>query len=97
MAISRYNFSNKIRNGKYYGSSKVNSRINQAIRARSISFSTSILATGQRLDHLAHIAYGNANLWWVIAAASGIGWGLQVPAGTLIVTPDDINEVYNLL
>jgi len=37
---------------------------------------------------LAGIEYGNSTYWWIIAAASHIGWSLQVPEGTLIRIPD---------
>ena len=97
MALSRYRFSKKIRNGKYYGTSNVNAVIHKAVNNGSLDTSTIILAEGQRLDHIAMSSYGNSDLWWVIAAASGIGWGLQVPAGTLIFIPNDINQVYSLI
>ena len=97
MALSRYSFSKKIRNSKYYGTSNVNHIINKAIQQNRISYETITLAEGVRLDHLAHAYYKNSGLWWIIAAASGIGWGLQLPAGTLIFVPRDLNEVYNLL
>ena len=44
-----------------------------------------IVATGaDRLDTLAGTIYGDARYWWVLAAASDIGWCLQIPPGTLI-------------
>ena len=52
-----------------------------------------ILKEGERLDVIAGRTYGNARLWWVIAAASGIGWGLQVPPGTQILIPTDLKQV----
>ena len=97
MALSRYRFSKKIRNGKYYGTSNVNSIIHRSVKNGILDTTTTILAENQRLDHLAMAAYGDSNLWWVIAAASGIGWGLQVPPGTLIFIPSNINQVYNLI
>ena len=56
-----------------------------------------ILDEGSRLDHLAAQNYGDGSYWWVIAAASSIGWGLQVPAGTIISIPSDINQVLSLV
>ena len=50
-----------------------------------------------RLDILAGTLYGDGRLWWVLAAASNIGWWPQVPAGTLIRVPADLTEVENLL
>ena len=55
--------------------------------------STYIIEEGERLDHVAGNAYGNSSYWWVIAAASNIGWGLQVPPGTLLKIPTDLNKI----
>ena len=41
-----------------------------------------------RLDILAGKFYGDGRLWWVLAAASGIGWSLQVSPNTIIKVPD---------
>jgi hypothetical protein len=54
---------------------------------------------GDRLDYLAQKYYGNGIDWWIIAAASGIGWWLQINPGTIITIPTDIKQVkllYNL-
>ena len=48
---------------------------------------------GERLDTIAGKIYGDSNYWWVIAAASGIGWPLQVPPGTLLRIPEDLGAV----
>ena len=97
MSLSRYAFSKKIRGGKYYGTSNINHKISAAIKNNRIKVDTIILAEGQRLDHIASSAYGNSSLWWIIAAASNIGYGLQVPAGTLIKIPTSLNQVYNVI
>jgi hypothetical protein len=97
MSIGRYNFSKKIRNGKYYGTSRTSHKINSAVRSGLISVDTIILAEGQRLDHIAGIAYGNSKLWWIIAAASGIGYGLQPSSGTLIKIPTSLSQVYGVM
>jgi hypothetical protein len=47
-----------------------------------------VLQQNQRLDTIAGDVYGNGKLWWIIAAASNIGWGLQCPAGTILLIPD---------
>ena len=62
-----------------------------------LSFDTHTLAEGERLDHLAGQYYDDATMWWVIAAASGIGWGLQVPAGTFIRIPTDLTAVAGVI
>ena len=41
-----------------------------------------------RLDTLSGEIYGDARYWWVLAVASNIGWGLQVPPGTVIFVID---------
>ena len=55
-----------------------------------------ILRERERLDVLAGQIYGDARYWWVLAAASDIGWGLQVPPGTLIRIPQ-LSDVINLI
>ena len=47
-----------------------------------------VLRGADRLDTISGIVYGDARYWWVLAAASNIGWGMQVPAGTLLQVPD---------
>jgi hypothetical protein len=72
-------------------------RIKEAARGGSLAFEEFTLAEGQRLDQIAQASYGDGRLWWVIAAASGIGWWLQVPPGTRVIVPTDINAVMRLL
>jgi hypothetical protein len=46
-------------------------------------------STVERLDILASKFYGDTTLWWVIAAANGLGKGsLYVPVDTVIRIPD---------
>lgn len=52
-----------------------------------------VLKEAQRLDHIAYEQIGNSIHWWIIAAFSDIGWGLQVPAGTILQIPTDMNAV----
>ena len=56
-----------------------------------------IIKESQRLDHLAHEHLGNAQFWWVLAALSDIGWGMQVPPGTIIRVPNDIGAVKTIV
>ncbi len=67
--------------------------IRNAVAEGRIDFAVIKTKKGQRLDHLAHQAYGDGRLWWVIAAASNIGWWLQVPAGTRLLIPSDISAI----
>jgi len=55
------------------------------------------LRDSERLDHIAFRYYGDGRLWWIIAAASGIGWGLQCPPGTFIRIPRDLNQISQAL
>jgi hypothetical protein len=56
-----------------------------------------VLTTTQvdRLDTIAGEIYGDARYWWVLAIASGIGWGMQVPPNTIIQVPNlaDVQRV----
>ena len=46
----------------------------------------------ERLDKLALTFYEDASLWWIIAAANGLGKGtLIVPSGLSLRIPDKIN------
>ena len=97
MAISRYTFSRQIKSGKILNSSNNMTKINKLVNGGAINCNTYVLEEGQRLDHISAISYGSADYWWVIAAASGIGWGLQVPPGTFLKIPRDLNEVIGIL
>jgi len=45
--------------------------------------------TPERLDTLANQFYNDASLWWVIAAANGIGKGtIRVPIGMILRIPN---------
>tara|TARA_R110001583_G_scaffold48919_4_gene153098 strand:+ start:4113 stop:4409 length:297 start_codon:yes stop_codon:yes gene_type:complete len=97
MATSRYSFTPIIRAGKQYATSMSSVKIRKAIEAGTLEYSIHITSEGQRLDGLAGRFYGDGSLWWVLAAASGIGWGLQVPAGTMIYVPSNIGYIYGLV
>ena len=97
MAISRYMLSKRSNSGRALATSSNMNRIFNAVQQGNIGFSTLVLEEGQRLDTIAGQAYENSSYWWVIAAASGIGWGLQVPPGTLLKVPTNIGEVVGLL
>jgi hypothetical protein len=87
MALRRYSRTTKIRGGKMYGTSRGAVIIRQRVLSGKIATQRYTLKEAERLDILAGKYYGNARLWWAIAAASGIGWGLQAPAGTVIFIP----------
>ncbi len=95
--MDRYSNTPTVRFGRNYGTSVGANRIYWAVKNNQLSSTKSITKEGQRLDILAGKIYGNSGLWWVIAAASGIGWGLQVPAGTVIIMPNKLEDVRTLL
>jgi len=97
MSLSRYKFSHLLFDRKYFGTSSVNHKIFNAIETGRLTHDVKFLSENQRLDQIAGLVYGDSSLWWVIAAASGIGWCLQVPPGTILRIPTNINDVYALL
>lgn len=97
MSISRYTLSGKIKNGKGLATKSNMSKLFNACDENKIQFEYYVLEEGQRLDQLAGLAYNSASYWWIIAAASGIGWGLQVPPGTVLRIPVNLAEVIGYL
>ncbi len=87
MALSRYINASKI-DGIRYGTSDISAHIKNGVDNGSIAYTTYIMKEGDRLDTVAGEHLGDGQNWWAIAAASGIGWGLQVPPGTLVKIPD---------
>lgn len=96
MAIKRYARANIIGINRQYGTSLAISAIRSGIQLGLIKSTVQILSKGQRLDSLAGEIYGDARLWWVIAAASEIGWSIQAPPGTIIKIPN-IADIENII
>jgi nucleoid-associated protein YgaU len=96
MYINRYE-SDSVIGGKILGTNGAIQRIQNAVRSGNLSVTEMTIQEGDRLDVIAGRFYGDGRLWWVIAAASGIGWWLQVTPGTLIVIPTDIAQVKGLV
>lgn len=93
MSISRYDFVNKINksNKIFYSTGNYSVKINKAIEKGLITFKAYVLKDGERIEQIAYKFYGDSNYWWVIAAASGIGWSLQIPPGTILRIPDNLS------
>ena len=54
--------------------------------------------TQDRLDRLAYIFYQDEAMWWVIAAANGLGKGTYVvPSNTRLRIPNKINIQQNII
>lgn len=88
MVLSRYTRAKIVGIGFRYATSFAIPAIRENIANGNIKFEERILDERVRLDILAGQVYGDGRLSWVIAAASGIGWQMQVPPGTLIRIPD---------
>jgi hypothetical protein len=97
MAVSRYQKDTIISTPQRLSTAEAVPRIRRAVTAGTLATRELVLTEGQRLDNLAGSLYGDGRLWWVIAAASGIGWWLQAPPGTRILVPVDINAVMRLV
>jgi hypothetical protein len=83
--------------GIFYGTSEYINVIRSAMRNGNLGYTTMITSLRDRLDHIAAREYGDARLWWVISAASDIGWGLQVPHGTRLKIPTDLEKIKSLV
>jgi len=79
-----------------YGTSFAIPVIRSGIESGSIRTKEIILVESERLDIIAGKEYGDGSLYWVIAAASNVGWALQVPPGTRILIPN-LSDVINLV
>jgi hypothetical protein len=88
MAIRRYARTSTFGLGFRFGTSFAIPVIRKNMADGNIRFDEMILQEAERLDILAGKFYGDGKLWWVIAAASNIGWVPQVPPGTLIKIPN---------
>ncbi len=88
MALRRYARVPTIGINRQFGTSRVSQIISSGIKAGTIRFTEDFLREGERLDTVAGRAYGRGALYWVIAAASGIGWSLQAPPNTRLKIPN---------
>jgi len=95
--ISRYTNNSRIGLGRQLGTPENTLKLRTGIKNGSIPIIKTLIATGtDRLDSLAGTIYGDAKYWWVLAASSGIGWGLQISPGTIIniVNLSDIESLF---
>ena len=84
MSFNRYT-NNSRRGGDSLATAQSVLILRRAIKYGTIQPIRKIITTGyDRLDTLAGAVYDDSRYWWVLAAASNIGWGLQVPPGTTI-------------
>jgi hypothetical protein len=88
MAVSRYSTTPRVNFGVQYGTSESVSKIRAAVASGAIRTTVIYLKEVIRLDVLAGQYYGDGRYYWLIAAASSIGWAPQCPVNTRIVIPD---------
>jgi hypothetical protein len=74
----------------------ISSFIRKGVLNNTISFVEETSKEGFRLDYYANKYYNDASLWWIIAAASGIGWWLQIPPGVVLYIPVNLSQIENL-
>jgi len=82
---------------KGLGTSKAFGKIRRALKNGEIDLQPYITKEDERLDKLAGATLGDGRLWWVIAICSNIGWGLQIPPGTVLRIPTNLNQIKNLV
>jgi len=87
MPFSRYARTPILNYGALRGTGRAREAIQAAIANGSMQTKSFVLRGRERLDTMAGAIYGDARYWWILAAASNIGWGLQVPPGTIIKVP----------
>jgi len=99
MAFSRYSRAQRSqKDGKrFVSSSSAGKIIKKMVDSGQLKTKDFVLSDGQRLDIVAANFYGDAKYWWVIAAASGIGWQCQVPAGTLLKIPVSLQKIFDMV
>jgi len=96
MSLGRYTYASLIDSGRGKANPRISSKIFLGVTTGAIPFQSRQVELGERLDTISAEKYGTPDFWWVIAAASGIGWGLQVPRGTIIRIPNNISSILSL-
>jgi nucleoid-associated protein YgaU len=96
MSFSRYTRDDIIKAGTSFGTATAAEAIKDAVNDGTLEIETRLIEEAERLDTIAGQVYNDGTLWWIIAAASEIGWGLQVPPGTVLRIPisaDSVKEI----
>ena len=93
MALARYNRDRYIRGGRLRQTASTIRIIRDLMINGKLATRTYVCKENERLDHLAAKFLGDSRDWWVLAATSGIGWGLQVPPGTRILIPRSMTVI----
>lgn len=78
---------------KRYATPEAVKFIRAGVKNGSVSTVEYVVSGSERLDTISAKKYGNSQLWWIIAAASNVGWALQVPPGTRLLIPNNLNQI----
>jgi len=95
--VNRYRSDRRIRGGQLLATNSSINKIKNGIRNGTIRTKRYKTKESERLDIIAHKFLGDGRLWWVLAATSNIGWSLQIPPGTIIRVPYDLNRINALV
>lgn len=96
MATSRYSRSDVVGAVAYRSTPQYIQSIRDAVDLGTLQYREIVTSGAQRLDTIAGKEYGDGRYWWVIAAASSIGWGLQIPPGTVVKVPN-LSQVLSIV
>ena len=88
MAFSRHARTPILGFGTQFGTGRAREAIQSAVASGQLAVKPMVVRGRERLDTLSGVLYGDGRYWWVLAASSNIGWGLQVPPGTTINVVD---------
>jgi len=88
MAFSRYSRAPVLGFGTQFGTGRAREAIQKGIANGQLKVRPMVVRGRERLDTLAGALYGDGRYWWVLAASSYIGWGMQIPPGTTINVVD---------
>jgi hypothetical protein len=88
MSLERYARTPIFGTNTMYGTSFAIPTIRTNIELGNIRVTEIVSREKERLDILTGKIYGDAKLFWLIAAASNIGFTTQVPPGTVLRIPN---------
>lgn len=91
--MNRYRSDRRIKGGQLLGTNASINKIKEGIRNKTLQYRLYKSKESERLDIIAAKFLGDSRLWWILAATSNIGWSLQLPPGTIIKIPVDINRI----
>jgi hypothetical protein len=98
--INRYDRTGILRNEQgdaLYATPEYVRAIREGVSNGSIIVYGYTAVTTDRLDIVAGRIWGDSKLWWIIAATSNIGWGLQIQGGTQLLIPTDLSSITDII